>query len=377
MPSLPIELFRSVAARVESQPDLLRLRLTNSTLCKFATPLAFRSIRVVSKNESVESLLHILDYPPLSRHVCEVVYQYKEVTTGEMGPHGLCGLNSVLFIKALARLSLFPALESLVLNFGTHPPVNFTATQVPPHIMLQIITFTALLDAAPSPLPLKTLKLTKLLSVPEKHIFAKSIVNFCAPLTSLTIETISPFPDLPLTDARWVSLSVRPIFHSGALSSSLVSLTMHHSVLRSADTPVPFAHIHPPHLAHLSLQRIHFWSDEGTEAFILRHAATLAEMRLFLCPMLLSKSIDLGPPAPYWGSWADVWEGFSTKLRVLDKLVVSECRDSDGLPAEDVSAWYYVNPYGTGVLEIDEADAAEDAAALRRLHEVVESRSAA
>ncbi|KAI0267379.1 hypothetical protein BC834DRAFT_1040688 [Gloeopeniophorella convolvens] len=378
--SLPVELFGAIATQIDCPSDLLSLRLTNSTLCSFATPLAFRSIRVVNRKESVERLLPLLDHKALAQHVQEVVYQYEEVTSGEPSTHSPRGSDEVAWVHAFSCIALFPALESLVLSFGTHHrPLDLTTGSIPPQALFQLFIFAGLLNQAPvPPSSFKALRLHKVLPVQDSRLLSQAIVAFCAPLTSLVIDTAMPFPYSPLTDARSAAMTISKMFHPGVLSSSLVSLTMHHAVLRSADAPVPLIDVHLPYLEYLSLQRIYFWSSEGVEAFILRHSATLTDLQIFLCPMVLSTSIyPAHPLASSWRPWADVWEKFATEFSALKRLVISECRDSRGRPVEDLSEWYYINPFGAGVLSVDEGDAARDAAALKRLHDAVEARSAA
>ncbi|KAI0267381.1 hypothetical protein BC834DRAFT_75508 [Gloeopeniophorella convolvens] len=379
-PSIPVELLGAIVAQIDRPSDLLCLRLTSSTLCSYATPLAFRSIRVVNKKESVERLLTLLDHKALAQHVREIVYQYEEVASGESGICNLRGLDEVAWVHAFSRIALFPALESLVLSLGSHHrPLDLATGNIPPPALFQLFIFAGLLNqASVLPSSLKVLRLYRLLPVQDSRLLSQAIVAFCAPLTLLVIDTAMPLPYSPLTDARSAAMAVSKAFHPGVLSSSLVSLTMHHAVLRSADAPVPLTDVHLPYLKYLSLQRIYFWNGEGIEAFILRHSATLTELRLFLCPMVLSKSIyPANPPTPSWRLWTDVWEGFATEFNVLEKLVTSECRDSLGLMVEDLSEWYYASPFGAGVLSVNEGDAAGDAASLKRLHEVVEARSVA
>ncbi|KAI0267377.1 hypothetical protein BC834DRAFT_842600 [Gloeopeniophorella convolvens] len=376
VPPLPVELFEAISAQVESPSDLLRLRLTNSALCALATPRAFRSIRVVNKSESVERLMRILEHNAFSRHVREVVYQYEEATSGELFLYGLRGIEAVHWVQTFSRLARLPTLESLVLNFGTHyEPIDFDPTTLPPEVVLQVLTFTALLSNASALSPsLKTLKMNKLVPMQDDRLHSQSVATFFGDITSLVIDTTLPFPHHPLMDERWVSLSSESIFHPGVLSSSLVSLTMHHVVLRSATAPIPFADVHLPHLEHLSLQRLYFFGEQGVEAFILRHGATLTELQLFLCPMLTATTNIRHPASRFW---SEVWARFVTGLRVLEHLVISERRDSRGHAAMDISEWYYFNPYEGDPLTVTETVTADDDAALKHLYEVMGSRSAA
>lgn len=78
MVSFPPELLGAIVAEVHSLPDLLRLRETNSTLNEFATPLAFRSVVLANRDESIQNF-RILSTSRLAPFVREVVFQYMEL----------------------------------------------------------------------------------------------------------------------------------------------------------------------------------------------------------------------------------------------------------------------------------------------------------
>src|SRR5713226_5067695 len=78
MASFPTELLGEIAAEVDSLPDLLRLRQTNSTLNELATPLAYRSVVLANRDKSIEHFKFIAK-SRLSPYVHEVVFQYMEL----------------------------------------------------------------------------------------------------------------------------------------------------------------------------------------------------------------------------------------------------------------------------------------------------------
>jgi hypothetical protein len=81
MVSFPPELLGEIAAEVDSIPDLLRLRQTNSTLNEIATPLAYRSVVLANRDKSIEHFKFIAK-SRLSPYVHEVVFQYMELDPG-------------------------------------------------------------------------------------------------------------------------------------------------------------------------------------------------------------------------------------------------------------------------------------------------------
>jgi hypothetical protein len=74
----PPELLGAVVAEVHSQPDLLRLRATNSTLNALTTPFVFRSIQFRNTDKSLERFKRLANYPKTAKLIREVVYQYEE-----------------------------------------------------------------------------------------------------------------------------------------------------------------------------------------------------------------------------------------------------------------------------------------------------------
>lgn len=82
---LPAELLGAIVAEVHSQPDLLRLRTTNTTLNAFATPLAFQSIQFSNTDKSLENFKCLTNHPKISPLIHEVVYQYKEADASTCG----------------------------------------------------------------------------------------------------------------------------------------------------------------------------------------------------------------------------------------------------------------------------------------------------
>jgi hypothetical protein len=78
MVSFPPELLGAIVAEVYSLPDLLRLREANSTLNEFATPLAFRSVVLANRDNSIHNF-RLITTSRLAPFVHEVVFQYMEL----------------------------------------------------------------------------------------------------------------------------------------------------------------------------------------------------------------------------------------------------------------------------------------------------------
>jgi hypothetical protein len=82
---LPTELLGAIVAEVHSQPDLLRLRTTNTTLNALATPFAFQSIQFSNTDKSLENFKCLTNHPKIAPLIREVVYQYKEADASTCG----------------------------------------------------------------------------------------------------------------------------------------------------------------------------------------------------------------------------------------------------------------------------------------------------
>ncbi len=405
MVTLPPELLGEIVAEVNSLPDLLRLRETNSTLKEFATPLAFRSVVLANRDKSIQKF-KLLSTSELAPFVREVVFQYMELdpsmfvhsihpsrlnlATGHVNKdrknepvpeYAPRGYDGTAFVGALGHLGHLDSLESLVLNFRQDDgPFKFdvdrdaTRGDFPGEIMLQFLIFKALSENPTGFIqPLKSLTVDKLLPLPNPSIASPPVIALLSELDHLAIKTTTQCSAFPMTDPQFEWSFPDSLFQREVVPASLLSLELHHTDIRAADILIPLSRIHLPRLERLSLQRT-FFSEQGPlESFIARHGATLVELKLFLCPMALSTSTTSTVLPKRFRRWSQVWERFDRDLKVLRNLEVSERVDSKGI--EDTSYSRYVdNCYRCNPVKLGEAEIVEDDGALKVLEKNAESR---
>ncbi|KAH8986872.1 hypothetical protein EDB92DRAFT_1948909 [Lactarius akahatsu] len=215
--------------------------------------------------------------------------------------------------------------------------------------------------------------------------------TFQTVLTSLRRFRLSPLFDPPdpfTIDDRWShfwgTLCPRILI---PMQHPLTELTLHRNAHVGTLAGLSFDGLHFPRLCSLSLDRLVFEPSVGVQNFILRHAATLAQLELIMCKLSVIP-VTLFTPSPSSSmtfardesssepnTWERVWDCFAEKLTALVSLHVSESPEQ----------WDQDFRYGThGILilsdgwETDYAFAPRDtadAAALQRFHESVYARS--
>jgi hypothetical protein len=284
------------------------------------------------------------------------------------------GYNGTAFVEVLGYVLTLPALEDLVLKFrtddGPFKPSNAHDSSNPPEVVIQFLIFRTLGENQ-NYAPLKSLTLDHLVPLPHPYLESPPMIRFLSTLTHFAINTTSPCPTFSITDPQ--SPPTFQLLKKGALSSSLVSLQLHHACVRPTEIVAPISKIHLPRLAYLSLQRTYFSEQSEVEQFIVRHGRTLVELKLFLCPMALSTRINSGRRPKSFRRWAQVWNHLDGELRVLKNLVVSERHDSTG--AEDVGLGRYVDDcYSCKVVDLGKEDMVADDTAFKQFQKSVESR---
>ena|SRR5579863_7053402 len=206
--------------------------------------------------------------------------------------HGLRGYDGKAFVEALAHVITLPALKDFVLKFrendGPFRLSNVRDRDSPPEVVLQFLIFRALGENEAYPTPLRSLTIDHLLPLPHPYLESPPVIRLLSTLTHFAINTTSPCAVFDISDPK--NPPSFQLFKKEALSSSLVSLQIHHACLRSAEMVAPISKVHLPRLAYLSLQRTYFSEQGEVENFIARHGGTLVELKLFLCPMALSTS---------------------------------------------------------------------------------------
>ena len=281
-------------------------------------------------------------------------------------------------MEVLAHVLTLPTLEHLVLKFraddgpfGSSDPGD---REIPQEVVLQFLIFRFLGENQNYPWRLKSLTLDHLLPLPHPYLESPPVIRLLSTLTHFAINTTSPCTKFSITLPQ--SPPTFQLFKKGALSSSLVSLQLHHACVRPAKIVAPISKVHLPRLAYLSLQRTYFSEEGEVEQFIARHGGTLVELKLFLCPMALSTWTHSSHRPDSFRKWAQVWDYLDGELRILKNLIVSERHDSTG--AEDVGLGRYVDSYyGCNVVNLGKEDIAADDTAFKRFQKSVESRSEA
>ncbi|KAI0298371.1 hypothetical protein B0F90DRAFT_1926581 [Multifurca ochricompacta] len=384
MTIIPPELIAEIISEVHTPSDLLQLRLVNSMMNTLATPLAFQSIRVINKDRSVNRFRRIAAHKKFAQLVHQVIYQYEEADPSDpIGPHTLRGLDPTSFVEALLLLSQLPALDSLILKFRVNDDpfkiddnANPDDMTFPPEVVLQFLIFRALAENEQGlPSPLKSLVVDNLLPLPHPYLGSPTILGLLSTLTHLTINTTAHCAAFPMINPQLPWPPSYHLFQKEALSSSLVSLQLHHVHVRSADMLIPISEVHLPRLAHLSLQKIYFSGQGEVENFIARHGRTLIGLKLFVCPLALTTEENSVRRPTRFRRWSQVWERLNNELKVLKELTVSERLDSNGIEDAGSMGWYVHDCYRCKAVSLSKADTTEDDTVLKRFKDVVASRS--
>jgi len=179
-------------------------------------------------------------------------------------------------------------------------------------------------------------------------------------------------PDPFTFSARWFHFwgTFCPRMVLAPTQHALTELTLHSNARVGASSGLSFAGLHFPHLCALSLRGLVFQPSVGLEPFVLRHAATLAQLELLGCklpaptdtPLSQSPFIRDGESSSRPGGWDRIWDRFAAELTALVTLHVdSECR--------------YIELVFFGEIDVHESRNVADAAALRRFHITVAARS--
>ena len=109
---------------------------------------------------------------------------------------------------------------------------------------------------------------------------------------------------------------------------TFTDLTLHSDIYFSGSSELSLDGLHFPHLYSLSLSKFVLETSVGIEPFILRHAASLAQLELIACML----PTNLGtlplpwvplPPLPSSGRcWDSIWDCFVAELSALVALHV-------------------------------------------------------
>ena len=71
---LPVEILTAIFKELNNIQDLCNVRLACHALCATATPIAFRTLSVITTRASAQNLGRLFDLPDIAAHVREVSY---------------------------------------------------------------------------------------------------------------------------------------------------------------------------------------------------------------------------------------------------------------------------------------------------------------
>ncbi|KAH9173973.1 hypothetical protein EDB89DRAFT_646711 [Lactarius sanguifluus] len=392
---LPFEILAAIFEKVDDVCDIWHLRTANRTFCAAATPIAFRNLSVITTKRSAKNLGRLFDIPDIADHVRQVTFRDTDpdrrgmaIKYGAFFPGGLrwqlvkSDITSAVrkLASSFSRVHQLPRLETINLTFyPRYGNRRHTNQQDRSSLTLQ----SSILGALSSSFSVRAPNLTTL-SLHNLRISDLSPLEsppFQTVLTTLRHFQLSPLsgpPDPFAVDDRWShswgtlrSRMLTPMQHS------LTELTLSSDADIGALSGVSFAALRFPRLCVLSLKRLVFEPSEGAQNFILRHAATLVRLELFMCKLPTNPIIFFIPSLlflnPRVDTWERIWDCFAAKLTALVSLHVDEFYDEwdsefrYGL--QDISILDNWNPYAYARRNT------ADAAALRRLRMTVAARS--
>ena len=199
--------------------------------------------------------------------------------------------------------------------------------------------------------------------------------NFLTTLRRLHLSVLFDLSTNPyFSDNQWCKFWITfcPRMILAPMQPSLTELTLHSDFLLGPLSGLSFTGLHFPHLCALSLRNLFLQPSVGVEAFILRHAASLARLELLECKLPAYDTLPLPPsnldpaPPPSHYCWDSIWDRFAVELTALVALNIEDPNCSY------VSSYFMIVPFLDSVRQSRDAT---DLAALERFHAVVAARS--
>ncbi|KAI0047356.1 hypothetical protein FA95DRAFT_1606154 [Auriscalpium vulgare] len=322
MDSLPSELLLHIFQFTEKH-ERFRLRSINRRFCQLATSFAFDTdtLRLQLNSRARTQLLlkgiFIRDY---IRDV-EIAFP-DDIGIAASGQRTKLKERMAFLDSVVASVAIFrtlPSFHSLTVSF---PAAVFGEWLRSTHSSkcINFVLQRAVLDTLRVSGPLTALRsliIHDLIPAHHPTAFASFVSNNPYPhLTHLHLSTIKS-SILPAHELRWLEitgfwqLTVLPFVRF--CSATLTDLTL--ECADDVGAPVVcFARLYIPHLARLSLTRILFDEETGTEAFILRHASTLTALKLPYCKIAFGAH-ETGPAR----TWADIYRSLGDGLPLLSE----------------------------------------------------------
>lgn len=323
---LPVELVGAIVHEVAPIRDLLRLRAVNHTFSAYATPRAFHTFHVVNTEKSARGH-RLLAKSPLAPLVKKLVVHC------EAGPGENKLLNTVeedeeskairiAFAYNFVRLSLFPSLRDLELNFfsgmvwqtvQSAEDGTITLSHPSKYFMLQSSIMQALLGSSPRRIPrLRSLALNNIIPFPAPEYEGEALQTLMSGLEHFTMTAHAlRFKGRRGEDMwSWFWSEMVPERFLAPAQRTLRSLTLFSDQPIGQFPTVDLSWLRFPQLASLRLAGFTFNEHTLAEDFVVAHGATLRSLTLDTCPM----HVDCKePPRP----WAVVYQRFAERLTAL------------------------------------------------------------
>ncbi|KAH9032746.1 hypothetical protein EDB85DRAFT_1177872 [Lactarius pseudohatsudake] len=376
IPTLPVEVLTTIFKEVDDVRDLCHVRTACHTFCAVATPFAFRVLSVIATGGSSKNLGQLLDVQDIAAHVREVAYRDTGADRkGRMLKH--IRANAIRELaSSFSRVHQLSRLETIKLTF--YPLYdNRLSFDGQSRLAVQASILGALTASfsVRAPPGLTSLSLDNLRIWELSPLESPSFQTVLTTLRRLLLSVLSDrAPDAVAFDARWCHFwgTLCPRMILAPTQHTLTDLTLHSDAPVGALSGLSLAGLHFPLLCALSIRGLVFEPSIGVEPFVLRHVATLVQLEVLACklpnPVDLSltsfQSLSTALSRDEFGpdGWDRIWDRFAAELTALVTLNVDlECR--------------YVELVFLWEAYVSELRYAADAAALRRFHMTVTSRS--
>ncbi|KAI0314908.1 hypothetical protein OF83DRAFT_1134632 [Amylostereum chailletii] len=307
-PLLPAETWDQIIHDF-SAADLVKFRGTSRALCRLASPRAFATLLATNTLTSGRNLYNLMKSPNVAAYVKKVIYQHSTEWTSDHAK-----VRKVLG-SAFLLLGELPSLRDVVLHFRPEYVERYHIThEIPsPDLLVQLMILSSMANSSfeASNLP-RSLKITGLIARHDHMYRADVFKTLVSRLTSLSFTTLADetrfYAHLPVGEfwCKDVLAIIRPS------ASTLRSLTIHSNLHVGRHPPLNLDELTLPNLKNLSIGRIHFCTESGAEAFVLRHRDTLTSLGLAYCSIA----------NPRGRLWSHVYDTLARELHRLVKLEV-------------------------------------------------------
>lgn len=308
MDSIPLELTNAIVGDLESKADFLACRLVCKRLNAVATCRAFRVIKLVPEEESIQVIQNLVARPDLSVYVREVFYQDNEgqdfdnrelslltLWFNRMILTSTCKTVEVMIAitSCFLHLSKFENLVNLRLKFPYKSPQLYEH-EASCNGRLQTAIFEVLASTTP-PKKLRRLCILGILSLPHYSVHLPGFAEFLKPIENLDLLVASDHSSDYQSDYgdqlyyRFWTIDIPVFLKSPTSLKSLAIFTDRNHVYPDRET---WDSLFYPNLTTLRLRNICFYGspNTGAENFIVRHAASLTS--LWICNCMIGNYDD-------------------------------------------------------------------------------------